>query len=62
MKPMDCKNCIYGDVATKPRTIKTKTGVIHQNPGGITCRCKGIKSMSFTDGEMECSEFRKRER
>lgn len=57
---MSCKNCIYADISNKPRTIVIGNMVINQNANGINCLNEHIRNISFSNGEMICSEYKEK--
>ena len=56
-----CKNCIHADVSDSPCVIKRENITIYQNANSVNCKCDNIKSLTITDGEMICSEFKAKE-
>lgn len=56
-----CKNCIHADVSGGPRVINRGNITIYQNKNSVNCQCENIKSLTITDGEMVCSEFKEKE-
>ena len=40
----DCKNCIWADIAEKPRVIVKGNVTLHQSPGSINCTCPALKT------------------
>ena len=61
MRNMDCKRCVYADIAKEPRRIVKGNTVIMQSAGSISCKCPSIHNMTITDGEILCSSFREKE-
>lgn len=55
-----CENCKYADISKETRTIEVNGMTITQNGGGIKCTHEHIRSISFTNGEMKCSEYQER--
>ena len=56
-----CENCIHADVSDGPRVIKHGNITIYQNANSVNCQCENIRSITITDGEMVCSEFKAKE-
>lgn len=52
-----CENCKYADISKGTRTIEINGMTITQNGGGIKCMHEHIRSISFANGEMNCSEY-----
>lgn len=52
-----CENCKYADISKETRTIEVEGMIVTQNGGGIKCMHEHIKNITFTNGEMTCSEF-----
>ena len=59
----DCKDCVYGDVATGTRRLRSSLGniVITQVCGGVLCTKQKVRNITITDGEKVCSDFVRRE-
>lgn len=56
-----CESCKYADIAKKTRTIKVGGMVVVQNGGGVKCTREHVRNISFTNGEMKCSDYHERE-
>ena len=56
-----CENCIHADVSDSPRVINRGNITIYQNANSVNCKCENIKSITITNGEMVCSEFKTKE-
>lgn len=57
-----CENCIHADVSDSPRVIKHGNITIYQNANSVNCKCENIRSINITDGEMVCSEYRRKQK
>lgn len=59
---MDCVTCIWGDTTSLPRTIKMGNVIINQTgKSNTTCTHQGDKNITITDGEINCSAYRRKE-
>ena len=52
-----CKTCKFADIAEKERTIVRQGVKCKQAAGGIICTCPQVHELSFTNGEMRCSDY-----
>ena len=52
-----CGSCVYADISDKPRTIIKNGTKVVQSPGGVICTAERIATLTFTDGEMRCSDY-----
>ena len=52
-----CKTCKFADIAEKERTIVRQGVKCKQAAGGIICTCPKVHELSFTNGEMRCSDY-----
>ena len=55
---MECKNCIYAEIVKQPRKIVKGDTTMFQSAGSVDCTCPHIRSLSFIDDELTCSEYK----
>ena len=58
MDNTECGNCVWADIADKPRKIVSGGTILYQPPGSVICTCSNIKEISITDSGMRCSSYK----
>lgn len=61
---MKCEDCVYAERLERGTSYTSLSGNVTVNIKGNSCvRCtkENVHTLSITDGEMRCSEYKKKE-